>query len=73
MKKIILIIFIVIILVTFLTWINTIVWTWVVPDVFAGMVAAGLLPATITFSQSLKLTALSSAFLGFGRFNRSKD
>lgn len=40
-------------------------WTWTIPDVFAGLVENNTLPATISFEQSLKLIALFSA-LGAG-------
>ncbi|HOD01307.1 MAG TPA: hypothetical protein PKH50_01135 [bacterium] len=38
------------------------VWVWVVPDVFAGAVEKGVLPASITFGQALKLFVLLCAF-----------
>lgn len=34
------------------------VWGWVVPDVFAGAVEYGILPASLTFVQALKLWLL---------------
>lgn len=37
------------------------IWTWVVTDVFAGAVAQGNLPATLTWLQALKLMLLLSA------------
>lgn len=30
-------------------------WSWVVPDIFPGMVERHLLPATITYGQAIKL------------------
>jgi len=33
-------------------------WAWVVPDVFAGAVDQGVLPASITLMQALKLSIL---------------
>lgn len=74
MKTIFYVVFIFVVLVIAIAFLNTIIWAWVVPDVFSGMVAAGLLPATITFSQSVKLTFLGTSLFGLGRFNgRSKN
>jgi hypothetical protein len=74
MKTILFLVVIVLVLFVTLVYFNTFIWAWVVPDVFAGLVAAGLLPSSITFMQSLKLTALFSAFFGLSRFNgRSKN
>lgn len=39
-----------------MTW----VWGWVVPDVFAGAVKNGNLPATITLFQAIKLSVFLS-------------
>ena len=50
-------------------YINTLIWAWVVPDVFSGMVKAGYLPASLSFQQSLKLNLLIFFLLGFGLFN----
>lgn len=36
----------------------TLVWAWVVPDVFAGAVEQHILPATLTWVQALKLWIL---------------
>lgn len=36
------------------------VWGWVVPDVFAGAVANGNVPAQITLWQAIKLSILFS-------------
>ncbi len=36
----------------------TLVWGWVVPDVFEGAVEQGVLPASITFWQALKFSIL---------------
>lgn len=36
----------------------TAVWGWVVPDVFAGAVEQGVLPASISLAQALKLSIL---------------
>lgn len=41
------------------------VWSWVIPDVFAGMVENHFLPASITLEQAFKLMTLVS-LLGFG-------
>jgi len=38
----------------------TIVWSWVVPDVFAGAVELGILPSSITLMQAFKLSILLS-------------
>ena len=37
-----------------------IVWGWVVPDVFSGAVEKGMLPASLTWIQALKLSILFS-------------
>lgn len=39
-------------------WVATLVWAWVIPDVFAGAVEQGLLPATLTVVQVLGLWLL---------------
>lgn len=42
------------------------IWTWIVPDVFAGMVAAGYLPMYLSFGQAFKLMIGTAAlFTGF--------
>lgn len=41
------------------------IWTWIVPDVFAGMVAAGYLPMYLTLGQAFKLM-IGTAFLFTG-------
>lgn len=41
------------------TWLTQVVWAWVVPDIFAGMVSQGLLPATLTLYQAFKLGLLT--------------
>ena len=38
-------------------------WHWIVPDVFEGAVKQGLLPASLSFSQAVKLWILL-VFLG---------
>ena len=40
----------------------TIVWSWVIPDVFSGAVEQGILPASITWFQAVKLSILFSIF-----------
>jgi len=42
------------------TFFLTIVWSWVIPDVFAGAVYEGLLPHDISLEQAFKLSALLS-------------
>jgi len=37
-------------------------WAWVVPDVFAGAVQQGIVPASISLWQALKLSLLFWAF-----------
>lgn len=41
----------------------TLIWGWVVPDVFRGAVAHGILPATLSIWQAFKLSTLLG-FLG---------
>lgn len=50
-----------------ITW----VWSWVIPDVFAGAVQQGILPASITWFQALKLSVLLSVFGLSGRSSSS--
>lgn len=69
--KIVGIVFLLVVLFIVVPFIMTLIWSWVVPDVFAGMVTAGLLPASITFVQALKLTALL-AILGVTSHGSSK-
>ena len=40
----------------------TIVWGWVIPDVFSGAVEQGILPASITWFQAVKLSIMLSIF-----------
>ena len=42
--------------------IMTLVWSWVVPDVFSGMVTAELLPAKLTLWQGFKLMVFLAMF-----------
>ena len=35
-------------------------WWWIIPDIFAGMVVGGLLPATLTYIQCLKISLVGS-------------
>ena len=49
------------------------VWAWVVPDVFAGAVEHGVLPAALTYMQALKLSILLSVLgLTYVGTSRSK-
>ncbi len=41
-------------------WLMTIVWSWVVPDVFSGAVGQGVLPASLSMVQAMKLSILLS-------------
>ena len=41
-------------------WLITLAWGWVIPDIFAGAVEQGILPAEITMVQALKLSILLS-------------
>ena len=42
------------------------VWAWVVPDLFPGAVAEGLISANLTWFATLKLAVLVAALSGFG-------
>jgi len=46
-------------------WLITVIWTWVVPDIFRGAVAWGILPAALNMGQAFKLLILFCA-LGLG-------
>lgn len=39
-------------------------WGWIVPDVFAGAVKAGILPESLTFLQAVKLSILIAVLFG---------
>ena len=41
------------------------VWAWVVPDLFPGAVAQGLIAADLTWLASLKLAVLVAVLSGF--------
>lgn len=56
MTKIIVVLLAAVALIVTGTFLITLVWQWVVPDIFAGMVKAELLPASITMWQALKLS-----------------
>ena len=45
-------------------WLTTVIWQWVVPDVFAGAVAHGMLPASLGMGQAIKLVILIGALFG---------
>jgi hypothetical protein len=42
------------------------VWAWVVPDLFPGAVAQGLISADLTWLAAVKLAVLVSVLSGFG-------
>ena len=42
------------------------VWAWVVPDLFPGAVAQGLISANLTWFATLKLAVLVAVLSGFG-------
>mgnify|MGYP001564129694 CR=1 FL=1 len=42
------------------TWLIQFLWAWVVPDVFAGAVKNGNLPASLEFWQAFKLSLFLS-------------
>lgn len=42
-----------------------IVWAWVVPDVFAGAVDAGLISEDLTWANAVKLAVLVAVLSGF--------
>jgi len=42
------------------------VWGWVVPDLFPGAVAQGLISGNLTWLAALKLAVLTAALTGFG-------
>jgi hypothetical protein len=42
------------------------VWAWVVPDLFPGAVAEGLIRAKLSWSATLKLAVLAALVSGFG-------
>ena len=58
MSKTVLFILIVIAVLIVGIFIMALAWQWVVPDVFAGAVEKGILPASLTFLQALKLWVL---------------
>jgi hypothetical protein len=42
------------------------VWAWVVPDLFPGAVAQGLISSNLTWLAALKLAVLAAVLTGFG-------
>jgi hypothetical protein len=42
------------------------VWAWVVPDLFPGAVAEGLIQGNLTWLAALKLGVLTAVLSGFG-------
>jgi len=38
-----------------ISWIFTLLWGWVIPDVFAGAVSQGTIPASLTVWQGFKV------------------
>lgn len=46
-------------------------WSWIVPDVFHGMVNANMIPAYLSFGQALKLS-IGFAFL-FGATSTKRN
>ena len=49
------------------TWLIQFFWAWAVPDVFAGAVKNGNLPASLEFWQAFKLSVLLSVLGVAGR------
>lgn len=47
------------IIVVISTWLLSLIWSWVVTDVFAGAVAQGVLPANLTFWQAFLLNTIN--------------
>jgi hypothetical protein len=64
MRDVIIFIGVFVVIVLIVTFLMTIIWSWVVPDIFAGMVAKGLLPSSITVWQAFKLSLLIGFFIG---------
>ena len=56
--QVILIIIVLGLLFVILPFIIGLIWTWVVTDVFAGAVEQHILPATLTYTQAVKLQVL---------------
>jgi hypothetical protein len=48
-------------------------WGWVVPDVFSGAVAQGILPASLTLWQAFKLSILFTILGVTGRGSSSSS
>ena len=71
--KVVAILLLIVVLVVAGTFVITLAWQWVVPDVFSGMVKAELLPATITFWQALKLAILLTVLGVAGSRGSSKS
>jgi hypothetical protein len=71
-KELFLFIVLIVIVVVFGVFGSMLVWNWVVPDVFSGAVKQGLLPASLTFWQSFKLSILTMTFLGLNRLGSSQ-
>ena len=70
---IVLLVIIVPVLYLFVSWLISLTWWWVVPDVFSGAVAHGTLPATITLTQAFKLSLLLTMLGVASRTNGGKD
>lgn len=51
--------------------ITQLAWGWVVPDIFSGMVAEKLFPATLTLWQAFKLSILMVILVGGSRVSSS--
>ena len=43
-----------------------VLWSWVIPDIFSGMVEAELLPASLTLWQAFKMTCFLLVFNSIG-------
>lgn len=67
------IIALVVIVIAVSTVILMLAWGWVVPDVFAGAVEKGIIPASITFWQALKLGVLAGILSGWFRISSSSE
>lgn len=48
-------------------------WQWIVPDVFSGAVSQGVLPASLTFVQAIKLSILLTILGLTGRGGSKKS
>ena len=66
-----------VVLFTVVVWVIRMWWELIVPDIFAGAVAAGLVPGSLTLGQAQKITyglvVMAAAEFAGGLFKKARE